>query len=154
MAAFDRGHVGMFGKGLLIWPSVHIDDAANLYLILFDAVLANPEKVGHGREGYFFVENGEHTWYDLSKAIGGPFVKAGLSKDSEPTTLTDEELIKYTGSVEIGHKMGSNVRCHANCARGLGWKPTKTNKDMFDNLSLEVSALLNIVQAKQQKAST
>lgn len=73
--------------------------AANLYLILFDAVLANPEKVGHGREGYFFVENGEHTWYDLSKAIGGPFVKAGLSKDSEPTTLTDEELIKYTGSV-------------------------------------------------------
>lgn len=31
----------------------------DLYLRLFDTLLTNPEKVSHGREGYFIGENGE-----------------------------------------------------------------------------------------------
>ncbi|CAL1702850.1 unnamed protein product [Somion occarium] len=153
LAGLDRGQVGMVGEGRAIWSNVHIDDVANLFLVLFDTILSNPEKVGHGSEGYFFAENGEHTWYDLSKAIGEALVQAGLSKDSEPTSLTDDELIKYTGSVR-GEQMGTNARCRANKARALGWNPTKTSQDMFDGLNLQVDALVKAMQAKQQKAST
>ena len=97
--AIDRGRAGMVGKGLAIWPNVHIDDNTDLYLILFDAILNDPEKVGHGRDGFYFTENGEHLWYDLSKAIGRELVALGLTDNEEPTSFTNEELVKYFGSI-------------------------------------------------------
>lgn len=36
-----------------------------LFIILFKTILSNPEKIGRGREGYFFAGNGERTWFDL-----------------------------------------------------------------------------------------
>lgn len=75
---------------------------ADFFIILYDALIANPDKVGHGRDGYYFGTNGEHTWYDISKAIGVALVKRGISKSDEPTTFTTEELVKY---------FGSEVRC-------------------------------------------
>lgn len=71
---------------------------ADFFIILYDAIVTNPEKVGHGRDGYYFGISGEHTWYDISKAIGKVMVKLGLSQSDEPTTFAEEELIKYFGS--------------------------------------------------------
>jgi hypothetical protein len=65
---------------------------------LYDAIVTNPEKVGHGRDGFYFGINGEHTWYDISKAIGQAMVKLGLSKSDEPTTFSHDEIIKYFGT--------------------------------------------------------
>ena len=70
----------------------------DLFIILWDAVVSNPEKIGHGRDGFYFGENGEHLWYDISKAIGKALVKRGISKSDEPTPFTTEELVKYFGS--------------------------------------------------------
>ncbi|CAL1702836.1 unnamed protein product [Somion occarium] len=148
LAALDRGQPGMVGKGLAIWPHISLDDVVDLYILLFDAVLTNPENVGHGREGYFFVENGEFRWYDLSKAIGEALVEAGLAKSSEPTSFSDEELIKYAGSMEMGNGMGTNARCRANRARALGWKPTKRTEDLFDSIKPGVEALMKAMQVK------
>lgn len=97
-ASLARGHAGMVGKGLAIWPSVHIDDTADLYIVLFDAITSTPDKVGHGREGIYFAENGEHKWYDISKEIARAFVELGISDKSEPDTFTDEELVKHFGA--------------------------------------------------------
>ena len=38
---------------------------ADFFIILFNAILSNPEKVGHGRDGYYFGENGDFLWYDV-----------------------------------------------------------------------------------------
>ncbi|KAK7690469.1 hypothetical protein QCA50_005567 [Cerrena zonata] len=94
-ASLGRKQAGMVGKGVALWPDVSNDDVADLYIVLYDAIVANPDKVGHGREGYYFGENGEHTWYSISRAIGEAFVDLGISTDPEPTSLTDDELIKY-----------------------------------------------------------
>ena len=72
---------------------------SDLYIVLFDAITANPEGVGHGFEGFYFGENGEHTWYDISKAISKALVELGVGGTDEPTSFTDEELAKYWGSV-------------------------------------------------------
>ena len=87
----------MVGQGLSIWNAVHIEDNADLYIVLYDAIAKNPETVGHGKNGYYFAESGEYKWYDVSKAIGKAMVELGLSKNDEPTTFTTEELIKYWG---------------------------------------------------------
>ena len=100
-AALDRGRAGMVGKGISYWSNVHIDDQADFYIILLDAILANRENVGHGIEGFYYGENGENSALDLARAFGRTIVELGLCKpeDSEPTTFSDEELIKYFGSV-------------------------------------------------------
>lgn len=66
-----------------------------MYIILYES---SPETVGHGRDGYYFGENGEFLWYDLSKAIGKALVRRGLAQTDEPTSFTSEELIKNFGS--------------------------------------------------------
>jgi hypothetical protein len=72
---------------------------ADLFLILFDTVRKNPEKAGHGREGFYFGENGEHELHQISEAIGDALVKAGKASDPTVTTFTDEEAQKYFGGV-------------------------------------------------------
>lgn len=68
---------------------------ADLYITLLDAIVENPEKVGHGREGFYFAESGEHRWYDISKEVSRVLVELGRGKSDEPTAFTREELPKY-----------------------------------------------------------
>ena len=98
-AALGRGRAGVVGKGLAYWPSVHIDDTADLFIVLFDAIRKNPEGVDHGYNGYYFGENGEHLWSELSNEIGRVLVELGVQTEAEPTAFSEEELIKYWGSL-------------------------------------------------------
>ena len=87
---------------------------ADLYIILFDSIVDAPDKTGHGWEGFYFGENGEHSWYEISKAIGDALVKLGLTDEAEPTPFTVEELVNYFGSEKAGWYSGTNSRCRAN----------------------------------------
>ncbi|PSS36756.1 hypothetical protein PHLCEN_2v1387 [Hermanssonia centrifuga] len=97
-ASLDRKQAGMVGKGLAIWPDVNIEDVANLYMKLFDTIMTKQDTVGHGREGFYFGENGEHTWYSISKEIASVLFQEGISQSDEPTSFSKEELIQYWGS--------------------------------------------------------
>ncbi|CDO74490.1 hypothetical protein BN946_scf184979.g45 [Trametes cinnabarina] len=114
---------------------------ADLYIILLDSVLNNPDKTGHGWEGFYFGENGEHTWYQISRTIGEALVELGLSDDPEPTEFSTEELIKYFGSIKIGLYNGTNSRCRADRSRSIGWKPQYTTEDMLKSIKPEIIAL-------------
>ncbi|GJE96185.1 NAD(P)-binding protein [Phanerochaete sordida] len=146
-ASLGRGRAGMVGKGLALWPNVHIEDVSDLYIILYDAIVTKgTEGVDHGIRGYYFGENGEHAWGDISRAVGQAMVALGLATEAEPTAFTDEELEKYFGSVETGNYWGTNSRARANHSRALGWKPKYTTQDMLASIKPEVEAIL-----KQQK---
>ncbi len=114
---------------------------ADLYIVLFDSIVSNPEKIGHGWEGFYFGENGEHSWYQISKAIGDALVHFGIATESDPTPFTAEELVKYFGSEKRGYSYGSNSRCRANRSRSIGWKPKYLTEDMIRSIVLEVEAL-------------
>ncbi|KAF8656861.1 hypothetical protein AX16_002408 [Volvariella volvacea WC 439] len=133
----DRGQGGVIGKGKNIWPNVHIDDVADLYVLLFD--LLNQQEVGqslgHGRTGFYFAEHGEYTLSTLAEAIARVLYDAGKGKSPTPTTLTDEEMQKYYPD---GTTLGSNSRCRANRARSIGWRPQKTTNDMLESVKEEV----------------
>ncbi|KAF9474242.1 NAD(P)-binding protein [Pholiota conissans] len=136
-ASLDRGRAGMVGAGKNLWPDVDIDDVADLYIVLFDAIQKNPA-TGHGREGYYFGESGEHTLYEVGKAIGEAMVALGKSDNAEPTTFTKEEIDKY---FEGSNYLGSNSRARANRSRAIGWKPVKTKADFLASIKPEVAAL-------------
>jgi hypothetical protein len=72
---------------------------ADLYIRLFDVTRREPEKAAHGREGFYFGENGEIGWYQLAAAIGEALVAVGKTADPTPTMFSDEECQKYFNGV-------------------------------------------------------
>jgi len=137
-ASLGRGQAGMVGKGKNLWPDVNIDDLADLYVVLYESIQSNPA-TGHGREGIYFGENGEHSLYEVGKAVGQALVELGYSKDPEPTTFTKEDIDKYFGGSDY---LGSNSRCRANRSRSIGWKPTKTKEDMLASIKPEIESMI------------
>ncbi|TFK99918.1 hypothetical protein BDV98DRAFT_594475 [Pterulicium gracile] len=132
-----RGQAGVCGKGQNTWPHVHIDDMADFYIILFDAILAANPAPGHGREGYYFGENGHYLVYDLCKSVAVALAAHGVGTD-EPTTFTEEEH-KTEFLVPV---LGSNAQCKASRGRALGWKPRYSEEDLFGSVKAEVDAIL------------
>ena len=155
-AALDRGQAGMIGQGKSLWPDVHIDDSecppsslqlaqpaqsfgnvslisgcvhtvANLYVLIFDTAVRDPEAAGHDWEGFYLGESGEHTWYLVSKVIGYVLVGHGISNDPEQTGVQG---------------WGSNSRARGRRARAIGWEPTHTAEDMQTSIPPEVEALV------------
>lgn len=125
--------------------------------------MSNPA-TAHGREGIYFGENGEHSFYENAKAIGEALAAIGKLDNPEPTVFTKEELVKYFGvssfgksgfdalsDVEIqGSKLvGTNARGRGIRSRSLGWKPVKTTKDFLESIKPEV---IEYVRKKSEKA--
>ncbi|KAI9509792.1 hypothetical protein F5148DRAFT_1184421 [Russula earlei] len=136
-ASLDRGQGGVIGEGKNTWPLVQIHELAEFYKILFDATLSDPS-TPHGREGYYFAENGEYKLHDLAKTYSRVLYDLGKGRGPDPTPFTTEEAQKYFG----GPWLGSNSRCKAVRARRLGWKPTRTTKDLLESVPPEVEAII------------
>ncbi|KAI0767991.1 NAD-P-binding protein [Trametes elegans] len=145
-ASLDRKQAGIVGKGVSLWPDVHIHDVADLYIVLFDSIVNNPDKTGHGWEGFYFGENGEHSWYQISRAIGDVLVELGISKDPEPTPFSPEELVKYFGSEFMGWYSGTNSRARADRSRSIGWKPKYTTEDLLKSIKPEILAYKKLLE--------
>lgn len=69
----------------------------DLYIHLFEGILSEHPAAKHGREGIYFAENGEHSIYQVSKAIGDSLVEQGLLENPEPNVLTQEDIDIYFG---------------------------------------------------------
>ncbi|KAJ7255829.1 NAD(P)-binding protein [Mycena haematopus] len=135
--SLDRGQAGMVGEGKNLWPNVEIHEVADLYTTLYDKIVADPA-TGHGRNGFYFGASGEHSLYDVGKAIGEALVKLGKSKSAEPTPFTQAEFDKYPDAIYLG----TSSRCRATHSLSLGWKPVKTTKDMLASILPEVEAII------------
>ncbi|KAG6864529.1 hypothetical protein C0991_008930 [Blastosporella zonata] len=140
-AALARGQGGTVGSGKNLWNDVSIEDVADLYLVLYDSIKANPAGTGHGREGYYFGENGTHSLYEVGKAISEELVAVRKGRSAEPTPFTEEEIEKL-GKEFAYVALGSNSRATANRSRAIGWKPKYTTKDLLASVKAEVQAAL------------
>ena len=90
---------------------------ADLYVVLYNSIVSNPA-TAHGREGIYFGENGEHNFHDIGKAIGEALTAIGKLDNPEPTTLTNEEIVKYFGVSNFAEKVDLT---HISC-RNSGFK--------------------------------
>ncbi|KAF7330526.1 Rab guanyl-nucleotide exchange factor [Mycena venus] len=141
--SLQRGQGGMVGKGKNYWPNVHIDDGgfADLYVHIFDLLAESspPPDFAHGRAGFYFAENGEHTLYQVGEAIAQ--VLSGMGKGiPSPTTFTEKEVRLYFPN---GTSLGSNSRCRAERGRKVGWRPAMKTQDMLHSIKAEVEASLS-----------
>ncbi len=113
--------------------------------MLFDAIVSG--RSGHGWEGFYFGENGEHSLYQISRAIGDALVAFGISKDPEPTAFTAEELAEYFGAESVSrYYSGSNSRLKGDRGRAIGWKPKYTTEYLLRSIRPKVGAFVQLQQ--------
>ncbi|KAJ7494663.1 hypothetical protein B0H11DRAFT_2002881 [Mycena galericulata] len=139
--SLERGQGGMVGKGKNWWGNVHIDDVADLYLLIFNLLTkaSPPPDFAHGRAGFYFGENGEHRLYAVGEAIAK--VLSGMGKGvPTPTTFTDREMRLYFPN---GTSLGSNSRARAERGYNVGWRPSLKTEDMLASVKAEVEASLS-----------
>ncbi|KAJ6619675.1 hypothetical protein B0H10DRAFT_2024368 [Mycena sp. CBHHK59/15] len=136
-----RGQGGMVGKGKNWWGNVHIDEVAELYIHLFDLLSkpSAPPDFLHGREGFYFAENGEHTLYAVGEAISRVLSDMGKGTPT-PTTFTNQEIQLYFPN---GTGLGSNSRCRAERGYKVGWRPLRETQDMLNSVKQEVEASMS-----------
>jgi nucleoside-diphosphate-sugar epimerase len=107
--ARKHGVVRHVGRGLNVWSTVHIEDVADLFMLAF-------EKAPPG--SFFFAENGEASFRDMTLAIAG-----GLGF-GEPVSWPVEAAIAELGVQRAVFSLGSNSRVRGRRSRAvLGWAP-------------------------------
>ncbi|OJT06577.1 hypothetical protein TRAPUB_2572 [Trametes pubescens] len=149
-SALRHGEVAVLGKGASVWADVHIDDAADLYIRLFDALLDNPETVSHGHDGYFFVENGEFSMVAVLTAVADALFALGRIPSGELVSRSEAEMGAYYGSPIFVKVLYGNSRCKAERARReLGWAPTHAAQDFVEGLRAEVESLVEENEASK-----
>jgi hypothetical protein len=75
--------------GLTTTPQV-----GDLYIVLYDAILDG--RAGHGRDGLYFGENGEHVLRAVSEWIGEALVALGVGTADEriPTSFDETDYAR------------------------------------------------------------
>ncbi|KAI8800016.1 hypothetical protein BJ742DRAFT_874881 [Cladochytrium replicatum] len=118
-----RGKAPVIGEGKSVWNHVHIDDLADLYLLLAEAAAAkrnDPEL--WGERGYFFAESGEHEWGAVAKKVAEAAAWAGYIPSGEVETITVQDALG--SGIFAAATWGLNCRASALRARKyLGWNP-------------------------------
>lgn len=70
----------------------------DMYIRLFDATLNSPEKVSHGREGYFFGANDEFSAREGIVPVADSLFAHGRIASPELVKYSFEDISKYFGS--------------------------------------------------------
>lgn len=91
---------------------------ARLYCTIVERALAGDD-IGHGREGFYFGENGEHTMLHIAKAIGADLEDMGLADTADPSTFTKTELDKYFGGVSAQRCNRTAACAHLELTRSI-----------------------------------
>lgn len=125
------------GAGRTYWPNVHVFDLSKVYLALVEAAANGGGKATWGEAGYYFTENGEHIWGEVSKLVASAAQQQGFISSDEVVSLSALEADKLSSHGSA--LWGANSRCRAIRARKLlGWSPTGTS--LIDEIPLAVES--------------
>lgn len=110
------------GAGKSLWSNVHVHDLSAVYLALAQAAVAGGGKASWGDDGYYFTENGEHCFGEVSKDIATKLHKRGLLENADVASVSADEANKLYGHGAV--LWATNSRSRASRARRvLGWQP-------------------------------
>ncbi|KAL8650975.1 MAG: hypothetical protein Q9226_004921 [Calogaya cf. arnoldii] len=122
---------------------VHVQDLANLYILMASKV-AKGDDMPSGVRGIYFASTDRYTWKEFADGIAKALVEVGGIKTEEVKKIgLEEAAAEWTG----GHKLlcelnfGSNFRTRPDTSRSLGWRPSRTKED-FNNHYLETAKLV------------
>jgi nucleoside-diphosphate-sugar epimerase len=127
-AVINNGRAFTLGDGQNIWDHVNVTDIADAFIKLTEEALKpHGGDADWGVEGYYFCEDGEHTWGDFHKKIAEILYAKGTIKSPDLEEMTAEGASKIHPWGPI--LWGGNARSRAERLRKLGWMPKMGNVD-------------------------
>ncbi|KIV84582.1 hypothetical protein PV11_00355 [Exophiala sideris] len=147
----------VLGEGSGIWTVVHIADVAKIYSLLVQRIV-DGKAIEFGKQGYYFVETGEVTWLDISKAIARSGHTQGLFptaevKEVSPVDFASALNISFLNAHMVEVIWGSNSRIKGVKSREIGWQPDIPATDFVASVEDEVRIVYQ-QQAGQTESST
>ncbi|KAF9892997.1 hypothetical protein FE257_012408 [Aspergillus nanangensis] len=128
--ALKTRQVKVIGEGRTVWTHVHVDDIADLFVIMLQHI-ANGREMPSGRRGIYFCESGEHTHREMAQRLADAGVQLDLFPSAEIKSVAVHEAAEaWAGgnSARVELSFGANSRCKAVLARELGWTPQNEGK--------------------------
>ncbi|KAI8960071.1 NAD(P)-binding protein [Daldinia sp. FL1419] len=138
----------VLGDGKGVWDHVHVEDLAELYLLVLERIVAKGgEGIPYGKKGIIFSSNGRHQWLDVAQGVADAVFAEGLIPSNKLESLTLEEAAKYLLDGQAGPELVekavvSNSRTVPSVAKSLGWKPTRGEEAWKRGFVEEVKAEL------------
>ncbi|KAI9337675.1 hypothetical protein DFJ73DRAFT_628822 [Zopfochytrium polystomum] len=133
------------GLGVSQWSNVHVEDLADFFVLLTRKIIADPESVPSGRDGYYFAESGHpHSWAELSHAIARTAHARGLVDQPVAVAIPAAAAGEALGnSRPLGLRyVSSNAVCTASRARAWGWIPKKSERtDVLASIQKDVEII-------------
>ncbi|KAK6462854.1 hypothetical protein DFJ63DRAFT_313982 [Scheffersomyces coipomensis] len=141
--------------GNYIWSRIHIKDLGELYQLLLVSILTN-KHVPINKEGYYFGSlttkdvpgnakptDIEHTWRQISEAIGQKLYERKLISSPEVEELEPSKIIDLTDEEFAPFYWGTNSRSRGDNGVKFGWTPKFTSrKEFFDSIDDDIDYIL------------
>jgi|SRR5688572_1228166 nucleoside-diphosphate-sugar epimerase len=93
--SLGKGYV--IGDGSAVWSHIHVQDLADLYLVLLKRV-ADGETIPSGKKGIYFAESGLNSQLDIAEKVATAGRDLGLLPSSEVENVDLETGAKLFGS--------------------------------------------------------
>ena len=141
-SVLERKEGFQVGAGENFGPHVHIHELSDCYVKLVEAAVKGGGRATWGKEGYYFVENGELIWGNISRDVTKAAHKLGFISSENVVSVSETEAdgLAWWGSA----LWGANSRFRAIRARKLlEWTPEKGEKDLSDDILEVVKAEAN-----------
>lgn len=154
----EKGYGFQLGDGTGHLGFVHVDDLADLYVLLSQRILrAEDEPLPRGRSGIIFPCVGMVKFTDISwGCVEAAWSKGVLPKDGGPQTkevrkIELDEIAPFLGEGPLLRYVASLFAAHWNTigttAKKLGWKPVHS----FERLQNDYDAeLVAVMEGKRQ----
>lgn len=134
------------GAGEGRFSNVHVRDLSDLYLRLVEAAANSTGNAFWNGQGYYFAENGEHVWGEISRKVTSEAYKQGFLPSDHLISVTGEEA----DQLEAGGSIfwAANSRSNAIRARKLlGWTPKERSiEDEIPEVVSSEARLLGLVK--------
>ncbi|KZV99287.1 NAD(P)-binding protein [Exidia glandulosa HHB12029] len=140
--AFKRGIV--IGDGSNNMPTVHINDAVSLYLLLLERGLAGKDLTASPFAKFYIASTYEQQSKDVLQAIANFFHKKGLYQSTQLESLSVAEATKLHPWAFV---LARGTLIKAERGRAVGWKPVHV-----ESIVPHIDELLEpaFLQAQQQ----
>ncbi|KAL8704404.1 MAG: hypothetical protein Q9201_002430 [Fulgogasparrea decipioides] len=102
-SALEKGHVMQLGDDDGDVEHVHVEDLADLYILVAERVVKGKlEGMPSGEQGICFAGTGRHTWKEFSRGIADALIELGGIKDKEIRRVGIKEAAdSWTGGDEL-----------------------------------------------------
>lgn len=102
------GNTPVVGDGSGSWDNLHVLDMARAYKLVLSKILSGAgADIPHGKDGVYFLQDGNHTWLELAQMVAKAGVEAGALKTTELKKLSLEEATRIlTGGRNLLAEIG------------------------------------------------